>query len=154
LQPRSWSPFGSWAVEHWWSVTSPNPTLVEVTAPSGVTYPVEFEAFWDSPRNPGPLRLMATADNFGKPSVTRDFVAVPDGSFVGEITIFTLDGHDIVGFTSVAEAAGAWEAFDAPGMEYIGADAPSTPSPWRVLGWDGSTWVRRMRTAWTTCSVA
>ena len=98
------------------------PDSVEVTASTGVAYQVEIEAVWDSPRNPGPLRLMATADDFGRASVTRDFVTVPDGSFVGEIMIFTLDGHDIVGFTSVAEAAGAWEAIDAPGMEYIGAD--------------------------------
>ncbi len=57
-----------------------------VRGPSGATYQVEIEAFWDSGR-PGNLRVMAAIDDGGLSSfrpLCRDFILAPDGRFIGE----------------------------------------------------------------------
>ena len=58
----------------------------ERTAPSGVVYQLEIQAFWDNRRD-GPIRVMGAVDDGGwrfiKP-LCADFIMAPDGSFVGE----------------------------------------------------------------------
>ena len=61
--------------------------VFEVTGPSGKTYTVAVEAFWDG-RPQGDLRVMAAVDDgsgrgFMRPEA-EDFIMRPDGSFVGE----------------------------------------------------------------------
>ena len=56
---------------------------------SGVTYQLEVQAFWDSPRAPGrDLRVMASIDDgsFWRSisPLSRSFIMAPDGQFVGE----------------------------------------------------------------------
>jgi hypothetical protein len=54
---------------------------------SGVQYQVEVQAFWDDPRRPGDLRVIASIDDGGWRAwspPTSDFIVAPDGSFVGE----------------------------------------------------------------------
>ena len=63
------------------------PEVFEATGPSGRTYTVEIEAFWDDGPQ-GSLRVMAAVDDgsgrgFMRPE-TEDFIMRPDGSFVGE----------------------------------------------------------------------
>lgn len=58
-----------------------------VVAESGVEYQVEVQGFWDSPRQPGNLRVMISIDDGGWRAfspLTTDFIVAPDGSFVGE----------------------------------------------------------------------
>jgi hypothetical protein len=62
------------------------PEGLEVAGPSGVTYQLEVEAFWDDEpqRN---LRVLASIDDGGWRAfhpLTDDFIVAPDGSFVGE----------------------------------------------------------------------
>jgi hypothetical protein len=58
-----------------------------VVAESGVLYQVEVQAFWDSPRQPGNLRVIVAIDDGGwrafRP-LSADFIVASDGSFVGE----------------------------------------------------------------------
>ena len=58
-----------------------------VVAESGVQYQVEVQAFWDTPRSPGNLRVIIAIDDRGwrwlRP-LTTDFIIASDGSFVGE----------------------------------------------------------------------
>ena len=59
----------------------------EVVAESGVQYQVEVQAFWDSPHQPGNLRVMVAVDDGGWRAfspLSTDFIVAPDGSFVGE----------------------------------------------------------------------
>jgi hypothetical protein len=59
----------------------------EIVGPSGVTYQVETQAFWDS-RKPPALLVMVGVDDGGWRSsfspVNRSFITTGDGSFVGE----------------------------------------------------------------------
>ena len=59
---------------------------VEVHGPSGATYQVEFNLFWDSRPNEV-IRVQALVDDGGasafRPFV-EEFLRAPDGSFVGE----------------------------------------------------------------------
>lgn len=58
-----------------------------VVAESGVQYQVEVQAFWDSPRQPGNLRVIMAIDDGGRHAyrpLSSDFIVAPDGSFVGE----------------------------------------------------------------------
>jgi hypothetical protein len=62
------------------------PEGLEVAGPSGATYQLEVEAFWDDEpqRN---LRVLASIDDGGWRAfipLTDDFIIAPDGSFVGE----------------------------------------------------------------------
>ena len=62
------------------------PEGLEVAGPSGVTYQLEVEAFWDDEpqRN---LRVTVSIDDGGWRAfipLTDDFIIAPDGSFVGE----------------------------------------------------------------------
>ncbi len=58
-----------------------------IAAETGAEYQVEVQAFWDSPRQPGNLRVIITIDDGGwrafRP-LSTDFIVAPDGSFVGE----------------------------------------------------------------------
>lgn len=61
-----------------------NPDCEEVVAPSGATYQVEIEAFWDDHKAPnGDLRVVVSAGSFLMPP-TESFIIAPDNSFVGE----------------------------------------------------------------------
>lgn len=58
-----------------------------VVAESGVQYQVEVQAFWDSPRQPGNLRVIIAIDDGGWRAfhpLSTDFIVASDGSFVGE----------------------------------------------------------------------
>jgi len=62
------------------------PETVEVSGPSGMTYQVETEAFWDSSKE-GDLRVIVKVDDGGWRAfmpLSEDFILAPDGSFVGE----------------------------------------------------------------------
>jgi catechol 2,3-dioxygenase-like lactoylglutathione lyase family enzyme len=58
----------------------------ERIAPSGTSYQVEVQFFWDDQPG-GNIRVMGSVDDSGwrafKP-LSRDFIKSPDGSFVGE----------------------------------------------------------------------
>jgi hypothetical protein len=58
-----------------------------VVAESGAQYQVEVQAFWDSPRQPGNLRVIIAIDDAGRRAfspLSTDFIVASDGSFVGE----------------------------------------------------------------------
>ena len=59
----------------------------EVTVPSGVTYQLEAQAFWDG-RKGGDLRVTVAVDDGGwravAPLSEGGFIVAPDGSFVDE----------------------------------------------------------------------
>jgi hypothetical protein len=59
-----------------------------VTAPSGVAYQMDVQAFWDIPERPNEnLRVSAAIDDGGPSAITPmcdSFILAPDGSFVGE----------------------------------------------------------------------
>lgn len=58
-----------------------------VVAESGVQVQVEVQAFWDTPRQPGNLRVIIAIDDGGWRSfrpLSTDFIIASDGSFVGE----------------------------------------------------------------------
>ena len=62
------------------------PEGLEVTGPSGATYQLEVEAFWDDKRSKH-LRVLASIDDGGWSAfhpLTDDFIIAPDGSFIGE----------------------------------------------------------------------
>jgi len=58
----------------------------ELRGPSGKTYQVEVQAFWEGSRDQN-LRLMVSIDDGGWRAfapLSSDFIIAPDGSFVGE----------------------------------------------------------------------
>lgn len=58
-----------------------------VVAESGVQFQVEVQALWDTPRQPGNLRVIIAIDDGGWRSfrpLSTDFIIASDGSFVGE----------------------------------------------------------------------
>jgi len=58
----------------------------EVVADSGTRYQVEVQGFWDGGK-PGDLRVIAAVYDGGWRAfvpLSRDFIMVEDGSFVGE----------------------------------------------------------------------
>jgi len=57
-----------------------------VVGPSGTTYGIEVQAFWDSKRCRN-LRVIASIDGGGISTcrpLCRDFIIAPDGRFIGE----------------------------------------------------------------------
>jgi hypothetical protein len=60
----------------------------EVKGPSGVTYQVQLQAFWDDPKKPNQvLRIMGAIDDGGLRAyfpMSNSFLMAPDGVFVGE----------------------------------------------------------------------
>lgn len=68
------------------SLIGGEPFTKEVSRPSGVTYQIEIEVFWD--HNPhGDVRVLGAIDDGGWRAffpLTDDFILSPDGSFVGE----------------------------------------------------------------------
>ena len=62
------------------------PEMREVAGPSGTTYQLETQVFWDSAPG-GDLRVIVSIDD-GRVSAFKplsdDFIIAPDGSFVGE----------------------------------------------------------------------
>jgi hypothetical protein len=60
----------------------------EVKGPSGVTYQVQLQAFWDDPKKPNQvLRIMGGIDDGGLRAyfpMSDSFLMAPDGVFVGE----------------------------------------------------------------------
>ena len=66
-----------------------SPQVVERSGASGVSYTIEVEVFWDSPREPGgDLRVIATIDDgrflSALSPLSSDFIMAPDGKFIGE----------------------------------------------------------------------
>jgi hypothetical protein len=66
-----------------------NPQCKEVSGPDGKPYQVEWEAFWDDPREQGgALRVIVSIDDgtfFASLSpFSTSFILTPDGTFVGE----------------------------------------------------------------------
>jgi hypothetical protein len=63
-----------------------SPYTQEIAGPSGTTYQIEVQAFWDD-KSELNLRVLGSIDDGGfsafKP-LTDDFIVAPDGSFVGE----------------------------------------------------------------------
>ena len=62
------------------------PETLEVSGPSGTTYQVETEAFWDGGRE-GDLRVIVTVDDGGWRAFVplgESFILAQDGTFVGE----------------------------------------------------------------------
>ena len=60
----------------------------EVKGPSGVTYQVELQAFWDDPKKPHQIiRIMGSIDDGGLRAyfpMSDSFLMAPDGAFVDE----------------------------------------------------------------------
>ena len=66
-----------------------SPQVVERSGASGVSYTIEIEVFWDSPRKPGgDLRVIASIDDGRFLSVlsplSSGFIMDPDDKFIGE----------------------------------------------------------------------
>ena len=64
-----------------------NPERREIPGPSGATYRVQIEAFWDSGKAAGDLRVMVAIDDgewHAFSPLCTDFIMAADGSFVGE----------------------------------------------------------------------
>lgn len=63
------------------------PAGFAAAGPSGKTYAVEVEVFWDD-REGGDLRVTASVDDGSRRAfvspVSEDFIMRPDGSFAGE----------------------------------------------------------------------
>ena len=62
------------------------PETFELPGPSGKTYQLEVQAFWDGPRDQN-LRVMVSIDDGGWRAfapLSSDFIIAPNGSFVGE----------------------------------------------------------------------
>jgi hypothetical protein len=63
------------------------PQVAEVTAASGATYQLEWEAFWDSGDRGGDVRVVVCVDDGGMRAfspLSIDFIMAPDGTFVGD----------------------------------------------------------------------
>ena len=63
--------------------------VVERSSASGVSYTIEIEVFWDSPREPGSdLRVIASIDDgrflSALSPLSSDFIMNSDGKFIGE----------------------------------------------------------------------
>jgi len=60
----------------------------EVKGPSGITYQLEVQAFWDDPKRPNQvLRIMGNIDDGGIRAyfpMSDSFLMAPDGAFVDE----------------------------------------------------------------------
>lgn len=66
-----------------------DPQCQEVLGPDGNAYQIEFVAFWDDSRKADHyLHVIASVDDgtffAALRPITRDFIMVPNGSFVGE----------------------------------------------------------------------
>jgi len=61
---------------------------MEVKGPSGITYQVEVQAFWDDPKKPNQvLRILGNIDDGGIRvyfPMSDSFLMAPDGAFVDE----------------------------------------------------------------------
>ena len=65
------------------------PKVTERKGPSGVSYTIEIEVFWDNPKKVGgDLRVIGSIDDGNFFSSLRplssDFIIGPDGTFIGE----------------------------------------------------------------------
>jgi hypothetical protein len=63
-----------------------NPGTEQSTAPSGATYQVETQAFWNDQEHEN-LRVMVSVDDRGWRSfvpLSGSFIVAPDGTFIGE----------------------------------------------------------------------
>jgi hypothetical protein len=63
-----------------------SPKTIEVSGPSGATYQVETEAFWDGAKE-ADLRVIVKVDDGGWRAfipLSEDFILARDGSFVDE----------------------------------------------------------------------
>ena len=63
-----------------------NSQHLEITAPSGKEYQLEFESWWDDKQESN-LRVVVSIDDRGLRAffpLTNSFIIAPDGSFVGE----------------------------------------------------------------------
>jgi hypothetical protein len=70
----------------------------EVVGPSGATYQIEVETFWDAHPN-GNVRVSAGIDNGGLNAflpLSADFIKAPDGSFVGESVLTNAIGKTVI----------------------------------------------------------
>ena len=59
---------------------------IEYSSPSGVTYQIQTQVFWDGEPE-GSLRVMGAIDDGGWRALSPlcdDFIMAPDGSFIGE----------------------------------------------------------------------
>jgi len=59
---------------------------LDIDGPSGKSYQVEIQAFWDDKKEQN-LRVMVSIDDGGLRAIvplTSSFIIAPDGSFVGE----------------------------------------------------------------------
>ncbi len=66
-----------------------SPQVVERSGASGVSYTIEIEVFWDSPREPGgDLRVIASIDDgrflSALSPLSSGFIIDPDDKFIGE----------------------------------------------------------------------
>lgn len=65
-----------------------NVQTLELTAPSGTWYQLEFEATWDDPSKPNEvLRVFGSIDDGGIRAfspLSEDFLMAPNGAFIGE----------------------------------------------------------------------
>jgi len=66
-----------------------SPQVVERSGASGVSYTIEIEVFWDSPREPGgDLRVIASIDDgrflSALSPLSSGFIMDPDDKFIGE----------------------------------------------------------------------
>ena len=66
-----------------------SPQVVERSGASGVSYTIEIEVFWDSPRDPGgDLRVIASIDDgrflSALSPLSSGFIMDPDDKFIGE----------------------------------------------------------------------
>ena len=62
---------------------------IEVVGPSGASYQIELQGFWDDPRRPGEaLRVLGAIDDGTLRAAFHPlddgFLVAPDGSFLGE----------------------------------------------------------------------
>jgi hypothetical protein len=63
-------------------------SVLEVRGRSGVDYTIELDVFWDSPGEPGNIRVMGSIDDGRLPGaffpLSEDFILSPEGTFLGE----------------------------------------------------------------------
>ncbi len=62
------------------------PQTCELTAPSGTSYQIEVEAFWEDNPN-GDIHVIGSVDDGGWRAfvpLSEDFIMAPDGSLVGK----------------------------------------------------------------------
>ena len=64
-----------------------HPHTMEVTGPSGTTYQIEIEVFWDDSPENGNVRVLGSIDDGGLRPILPlcdDFIRAPDGRFIDE----------------------------------------------------------------------